>query len=184
MLLDAQEVYPQHLIPKVLRDASEWYIAFSGDPLVRGAFNKDPEFDWLRAFLYLEVYAKQSIAIVTKANNPRSQVLPTPSVYPRRESVIRRPTKVAGLLPDHARLLRFVVHHNIRLSRHPLDIPRPNSVPDVTLTRKLRPVLLSAVWNGDRHDAAPDEGPGDESTQSGVTYARGNLDQRWDVMYG
>jgi len=33
---------------------SEWYIAFSGDPLINGAFHGGPDFDWFRAFLYLE----------------------------------------------------------------------------------------------------------------------------------
>ena len=58
LLIDVQAVYPQQLIPKVLRDVSEWYIAFSGDPLIDGAFHGGPDFNWFRAFLYLETYAK------------------------------------------------------------------------------------------------------------------------------
>ena len=60
MLIDVQAVYPQQLIPTVLRDLSEWYIAFSGDPLIHGAFYGGPDFNWFRAFLYLEGYAPKS----------------------------------------------------------------------------------------------------------------------------
>jgi len=56
VLLDLQVICPQDFIPKVLHDASEWYITFSGDPLINGAFYGGPEFDWFRAFLYLEVF--------------------------------------------------------------------------------------------------------------------------------
>jgi len=56
LLLDVQAIYPQHLVPKVLRDASEWYIAFSGDPLIKGAFHGGQEYNWFRAFLYLEAF--------------------------------------------------------------------------------------------------------------------------------
>ena len=56
-----QAVYPQHLIPRVLRDASEWYIAFSGDPLINGAFHGGPDFNWFRAFLYLEAYVEHDV---------------------------------------------------------------------------------------------------------------------------
>jgi len=56
VLLDVQAISPQHLIPKVLRDASDWYIDFSADPLVSGAFHGGPEFNWFRAFLYLEAF--------------------------------------------------------------------------------------------------------------------------------
>ena len=99
MLLDAQEVYPQHLIPKVLRDASEWYIAFSGDPLVRGAFNKDPAFDWFRAFLYLEVYAKWSLAIVTKANNPVPRFFQLPVFILAARALYAGPPKSQAYYP-------------------------------------------------------------------------------------
>lgn len=61
VLLDVQAIYPQHLVPNVLRDMSEWYIAFSGDPLIRGAFYGGPEYNWFRAFLYLEAYVRGSI---------------------------------------------------------------------------------------------------------------------------
>lgn len=43
-----------------------------------------------------------------------------------------RSTKVADLLSAHARVLRFVVYHDVRLSRRPMVIHRPNSVPNVT----------------------------------------------------
>lgn len=56
MLFDTQAITPQYLVPKALRDASEWYIALSGDPLIRGAFYGGPEFNWFRSFLYLETY--------------------------------------------------------------------------------------------------------------------------------
>ena len=59
VLLDVQAIYPQHLVPKILRDASEWYISFSGDPLIDGAFHGGQEFNWFRAFLYLEACVKQ-----------------------------------------------------------------------------------------------------------------------------
>lgn len=54
VLLDMQAIIPQNLAPKVLRDASEWYISFSGDPLIAGAFHGGPEWNWFRSFLYLE----------------------------------------------------------------------------------------------------------------------------------
>ena len=61
MLVDSQAIYPQNLLPKVLRDLSERYIAFSADPLINGAFYGGPEFSWFRAFLYLEAYASETI---------------------------------------------------------------------------------------------------------------------------
>ena len=64
ILLDLQATYPQHLIPKPLRDASEWYIAFSGDPLINGVFHGGPDFNWFRAFLYLEAYAKHTHRVI------------------------------------------------------------------------------------------------------------------------
>ena len=60
VLFDMQAITPQHLIPKVLRELSEWYVTFSGDPLVGGAFHGGPEFNWFRAFLYLETYVESS----------------------------------------------------------------------------------------------------------------------------
>ena len=65
MLLDLQAISPQHLIPKVLRDASGWYIAFSADPLIKGAFYGGPEFDWFRAFLYLEAYVTEMLVPIS-----------------------------------------------------------------------------------------------------------------------
>jgi hypothetical protein len=72
VLLDIQAIYPQHLVPEVLRDASEWYIAFSGDPLIRGAFYGGPEFNWFRAFLYLEAYAQQPKIPSSRETDSRS----------------------------------------------------------------------------------------------------------------
>jgi len=63
------------------------------------------------------------------------------------------------------------VHHDIRLSRHSLVIHGPNSVPNVTFNGELRPVLLGAVRNGDRHDPTPYQGPGDQNPQGGVIYS-------------
>lgn len=60
-----QPLYSQDSIPKVLRDASDWYITFSGDPLINGAFHGGPDFNWFRAFLYLEVYARSTAIPVT-----------------------------------------------------------------------------------------------------------------------
>lgn len=57
VLIDSQAIYPQHLLPNILRDLSERYIAFSADPLINGAFYSGPELDWFRAFLFLEAYA-------------------------------------------------------------------------------------------------------------------------------
>jgi len=77
VLLDAQAIVPQHLIPNVLRDASEWYIAFSADPLIKGAFYGGPEFDWFRAFLYLEVFFQLPVFFLAAralyAGPPKSQ---------------------------------------------------------------------------------------------------------------
>jgi len=60
------------------------------------------------------------------------------------------------------------MHHDIRLSRHPLDIRRSNSVPNGPFTRKPLSVLLGTVRNGDRHDATPDQGSGNQNPQGGV----------------
>ncbi|KAF9646225.1 hypothetical protein BDM02DRAFT_271958 [Thelephora ganbajun] len=77
VLLDMQAICPQHLIPKILRDASEWYITFSGDPLIRGAFHGGPEFNWFRAFLYLEAFFQLPIFFLAAralyAGPPKSQ---------------------------------------------------------------------------------------------------------------
>ena len=102
-----------------------------------------------------------------------SQVVPTAGVFHHREGVIRRSTKVTDLLPTHARLFRFVVHHDPRLSRHPLDVHQPDSVPNVTLIGKPLPVLLGAVRDGDRHDDAPDERSANQNSQAGVIKPRG-----------
>jgi len=77
-------------------------------------------------------------------------------------------TQVTDLLPTHARILRFVVHHDVRLSRRLMVIHRPHSVPNVPFTRQLHSVLLGAVRNGDRYDAAPDEGSGHQNPEGGV----------------
>jgi len=60
------------------------------------------------------------------------------------------------------------MHHDIQLSHHPLDIHRPNSVPNVAFASELHSVFLGAVWNGDRHDATPDEGTGNQNLEGGV----------------
>ena len=62
MLLDSQAIYPQHSLPKVLRDLSERYLAFSADPLINGGFHGGPELNWFRAFLYIEAYASDIVA--------------------------------------------------------------------------------------------------------------------------
>jgi len=81
VLLDSQAICPKFLVPKILRDASEWYIAFSGDSLVNGAFNGGPEYNWFRAFLYLETFFQLPIFFLAGralyAGPPKSQ-----SYYP------------------------------------------------------------------------------------------------------
>jgi len=77
LLLDVQAIYPQHLVPKILRDASEWYITFSGDPLIEGAFHGGPEFNWFRSFLYLEAFFQLPVFFIAAralyAGPPKSQ---------------------------------------------------------------------------------------------------------------
>ena len=63
VFLDVQAISPQHLFPKILRDASDWYIDFSGDPLIIGAFHGGPEFNWFRSFLYLEACVQKGHSI-------------------------------------------------------------------------------------------------------------------------
>lgn len=79
VLLDAQALYPRRLVPKVLLDVSEWYIALSGDPLIRGAFHGGPEFDWFRAFLYLELIFQLPVFLIAikafYAGPPKLQTL-------------------------------------------------------------------------------------------------------------
>lgn len=67
-----------------------------------------------------------------------------------------RPTEATVLLSAHARILRFLVYHDVRLPCRPVVIPRSDPVPNVIFTGHIPPVLLGAVRNGDRHDAAPD----------------------------
>ena len=111
-------------------------------------------------------------------NNFRTWALPTASIFHHREGVIRWSTKVTDLLPTHPRLFRFIVHHDVRLSRHPLDVHGPDSVPNVTLIGKPLPVLLGAVRDGDRHDDAPDEGSASQNSQVGVIKLRGIVQTR------
>jgi len=94
-----------------------------------------------------------------------------------------RPTKTTDLLPAHARLLRFVVHHDVRLHRRLMVVHQPNPVPNVTFARQLHPILPSAIWNGDRHDATPDEVSGRQNAQSGVIYGE-IIGIDWDVVEG
>ena len=54
LAIDVQAVYPLFLIPKILHGLPEWYITFSGDPLVKGAFHGGPDFNWFRSFFFLE----------------------------------------------------------------------------------------------------------------------------------
>lgn len=56
ILVGAQAMYPQHLIPKVLRDASECGIGFSEDPLIS---HGGPESNRFRTFLYLEAHVER-----------------------------------------------------------------------------------------------------------------------------
>ena len=169
VFLDVQAISPQHLFPKILRDASEWYIEFSGDPLIIGAFHGGPEFNWFRSFLYLEACVQQGHF----TRNEETNELPFLGSSNCRcfSSPRGRYTPVHQshrFTTTHARLFRFVVHHNIHLSCLPLDIHRPDSVPNVTLIGKLRSVLLGAVRNGNRHDDAPDEGSANQNSQVGV----------------
>lgn len=94
-----------------------------------------------------------------------------------------RPTKTTDLLPTHARLLRFVVHHDVRLHRRLMVVHQPNPVPKVTFARQLHPILPSAVRNGDRHDTTPDEVPGRQNPQSRVI-CREIIGIDWDAVYG
>ena len=54
LAIDVQAVYPLFLIPKILHGLPEWYITFSGDPLVKGAFHGGADFNWFRSFFFLE----------------------------------------------------------------------------------------------------------------------------------
>lgn len=126
VLLDIQALYPRNLVPKVLLDTSEWYIDFSGDPLMRGAFHGGPEFDWFRAFLYLEAYVEPDSVLspsTRRLTSSRFQYLPTTNIFHRDQSVLLWTTEVADSLPAHPRLRRFVVYHHLRMSRLFLDIP-------------------------------------------------------------
>lgn len=60
------------------------------------------------------------------------------------------------------------MHDDLRLPRRPLDIHRPDSVPDVSFTGKLRPFLLGAVLDGGRYDVTPDGLSANQNPQGGV----------------
>jgi len=94
-----------------------------------------------------------------------------------------RPTKTRDLLPAHARILRFVVYHDVRLHRRPMVVHQPDPVPNVTFARQLHPILPGAVRNGDRHDATPDEGSGHQNPQSGVICGE-IIGIDWDITDG
>jgi hypothetical protein len=111
------------------------------------------------------------------------QLLPTADVFHCRESVVCWSTKAKRLLPTHARLLCFVLHHNLCLPRLPLDIHRPDSIPNVAPTGKLHPILFGPVRYGNRHDSTPDEGSTNKNSQGGVI-ERGRGSWSWDNVYG
>lgn len=124
---------------------------------MRGAFHGDPEFDWFRAFLYLEAYVETVLSFPTrKLTSPHPQNLPTTGIFDRDKSVLLWSTEVTDLVPAHPRLLRLVVYHHLRLSRLFLDVHWPNSIPNVGFNGKLCPILPGAVWDGGRHGRTPD----------------------------
>jgi hypothetical protein len=55
LCLDAQSIFPQHLIPAALRDFSAWYKLWSRDPIINGAGTGAREWAWLDVFLHAEV---------------------------------------------------------------------------------------------------------------------------------
>ncbi|ESK97750.1 hypothetical protein Moror_17376 [Moniliophthora roreri MCA 2997] len=57
LLLDLQAIYPKHLVPSALASLQEWYIDFSGDPLISGMARGlgNSELRWFQSFVYLEM---------------------------------------------------------------------------------------------------------------------------------
>ncbi|KAI0032295.1 transmembrane protein 6/97 [Vararia minispora EC-137] len=58
LLIDCQALYPRYLLPSAISSIPEWYVGFSGDPLISGAMGytgSPSEFAWFKSFLMLEI---------------------------------------------------------------------------------------------------------------------------------
>jgi len=61
LIIDLQYIYPQNLIPNIMRKAIIGYISMSNDPLIGGLFGTFGEeasyhLGWFKTFIWLEAY--------------------------------------------------------------------------------------------------------------------------------
>jgi len=64
LFVDLQAIYPSSLVPTLLKDFTRWYVDFSGDPLIGGAFFGGQEWIWFRTFLWLEAIFQVPVFIL------------------------------------------------------------------------------------------------------------------------
>ncbi|KAA1469114.1 hypothetical protein DENSPDRAFT_834657 [Dentipellis sp. KUC8613] len=57
LLVDLQALYPENVVPSIVKVIPSWYVAMSGDPLIGGVmgfFANHAELAWFKIFLCLE----------------------------------------------------------------------------------------------------------------------------------
>lgn len=55
--MDAQALYPSWMVKGTPLGAfTDWYLAFSRDPIMTGVMRQDPAWRWMMPFFYLEMF--------------------------------------------------------------------------------------------------------------------------------